>query len=581
MADIALCLQYWAGDREAAFELARLLADVEKQRNERAVFVFVHRRDAAPPPLPVLDRLRAKFAGVVVVAGTDPRTGYPDGCNGLWADTIKYLRGIPEELQGARWALTFEADCVPMVRDWIEQLVAKLDKNGANIQGSYQAANPHINGNLAVRVDRDVLQQIHGVNLQVPKEVAWDYWSYSRFQLIGTGDPDAIRSGWNTKKAHPSRLDELVEHGFVFLHGVKDESALRWAKSRLSDGDDSLVAGEERRDGGLYFYPDSIPSSDRQGFSRVVIPWNSPRWLQPDGKFVQTKNGSRCGDRIVYRKQIIDTGTGQASCSFLFHGRVESDGSVTELGTINNLRTNASLGVDGWDNYEDPRLFRFKGHLYVAYVHGAYSERYLTNVCLGRLDPNTMSVVEHVALPFGDNNPSPKAIEKNWIFFEEAGSLRFVYSAHPMHVVYDVKTGRRWSSTSLGGCEAWNAKYGQPRGGTPPIRFGRHWLTFFHSHLADLDCGRRYFVGAYLFEGPGNNYQPAKFTRVPLLTGSKQDGFSMPLSFRSVLFNPAVIFPGSAEYSDDQKFIKVVSGLNEYALVEHTIPVEALKTAFR
>jgi hypothetical protein len=216
----------------------------------------------------------------------------------------------------------------------------------------------------------------------------------------------------------------------------------------------------------------------------------------------------------------------------------------------------------------------------MAFVLGPYKKQYLTNQCVGRLSADGTRMEEHLPLPFGNNSVSPRAIEKNWQFFDDGG-LRFVYTTYPNHVVFDVKTGRRWSSTSMGGAGKWNATYGEPRGGTPPIRFGRFWLSFFHSHVSDLACTRRYFVGAYLFEGSGSNYQPTAFTTEPLLSSSKQDGFSMPLSVRSIIYNPAVIFPGSAEYTPDEKHIEVVSGLNEHGLSLHRFSVDNLKKALR
>lgn len=583
MADLALCLQYWEGDRNLALELAMFLAEVESVKNESAVFVLIHRRDAAPPPLTVLQALREKFAGVVVVAGKDLRTGYPDGCNGLWADTIAYLykQATPEELQGARWALTFEADCVPLRKNWIRELVRKSDANGAPMQGAYQAAFPHLNGNMVVSTAVDVLRRVHAIQLQVPPEVPWDLWSYPHFRAIGTSDAGVVKSGWKTRTAHPSRIDELVENGFDVLHGVKDNSAMRWARSRLGSGPENIASGEVVREGGLHEYPDSTPSCLRQGWPGKVLSWASPRHRQGEW-FVQTKNGARCGDLVVFRKQHIHLEKGHGLASRIFVGRLNAAGDVVETGEISGLRKNADLGVEQFDNYEDPRLFQFKGELFMPYVHGAYSnETYLTNQCLAKMSPDGTRVLDHVPLPFGNNHIGRGCIEKNWTFFDDGGQLRAVYSAYPLHLVYDVRTGRRWSSSPAGGAESWKAKYGEPRGGTMPIPFGgRHWITFFHSHTSDVDCGRRYHVGAYLFERASSNYSAVRFTKQPLLTASKQDAFSMPLSFRSVLYNPAVVFPGSAEYVDDGTAIRVTSGLNEHSLVEHVFSVERLKAVF-
>jgi hypothetical protein len=114
----------------------------------------------------------------------------------------------------------------------------------------------------------------------------------------------------------------------------------------------------------------------------------------------------------------------------------------------------------------------------------------------------------------------------------------------------------------------WSRVYGQPRGSTPPIRLPNgQWLSLFHSHVEEPLPARRYFVGAYRFSNKSCNYQPTRFAKRPLLTGSLRDGLPWDPNTSPESF--AVIFPGSADVSADGKFLRVVSGLNEHSVCWH------------
>lgn len=125
--------------------------------------------------------------------------------------------------------------------------------------------------------------------------------------------------------------------------------------------------------------------------------------------------------------------------------------------------------------------------------------------------------------------------EKNWLWFFHEDKLNLIYSARPHTVVefdgYMRMVAERRTEAKL----PW--AFGEIRGGTPPMRVGGEYFTFFHSSLPWTERFRRYYMGAYAFEAK----PPFTITRItehPLLIGSQNDPW--------VEKKPLVVFPCGA-----------------------------------
>jgi len=149
------------------------------------------------------------------------------------------------------------------------------------------------------------------------------------------------------------------------------------------------------------------------------------------------------------------------------------------------------------------------------------------------------ATVDHWEPVYGNNAPMAQAKkpEKNWVFFEHAGKVHLVYSIFPHRVVeMPWKTVGKEHITTRRNI-LW--RYGEPRGGTPPVRVGDEYFSFFHSSLPCRTRSRRYYAGAYAFKSE----PPFEITRmscVPLLFGSELDPLRRHL--------PYVVFPAGAFY---------------------------------
>lgn len=180
------------------------------------------------------------------------------------------------------------------------------------------------------------------------------------------------------------------------------------------------------------------------------------------------------------------------------------------------------------DGREDPRLFLFRGRVHVAYAG--------LNRAAGRVSvlyaPLTQDL--RVVRVYCPDYAQRAEHEKNWSFFEGPdGNLYAVYSFRP-HRVLRIDGDRAELAYGTATPDCW--RFGEARGGAPPVRVGDEWWSFFHSHTADAD-GRAYVAGLYTFDAD----PPHAVRRVvpePILSadrGTRTDGSG-----------PAVVFPAGA-----------------------------------
>ncbi len=155
--------------------------------------------------------------------------------------------------------------------------------------------------------------------------------------------------------------------------------------------------------------------------------------------------------------------------------------------------------------------------------------------------------------PIGAARPGDTAAawEKNWVpFAVSPTAVALIYSHEPWQVLVldcnPAASTRRFSASHAGPALRW--RYGQVRGGTPPVPFGPgRWITFFHSSQV-VGSRKVYFVGACVF-GQEAPFQPLLVTRDPLLAAPYRSG-AHRFGWRfagSVLF-PLGAQPGEAGY---------------------------------
>ena len=234
--ELIIALQFHQADYDQAMGLARLIADNEPLFRTDVRFLFVNRFDCPAADLDTQLHVVKKFR-VENYQTYTKATGWPDGCNAMAVDLLKHIefKDVADKFDAA---LLIEPDCIPVQKDWINQLQAEwllADAIGDTwVMGTWRdGGGPpgHINGNCVVRPDFAARVNLNSI----PPGLAWDcaiarqvehHWFITdlicnRWQETNVSD-ELMRTPWIGGKRPP-----------VLVHGVKDESAWNYAVRAL------------------------------------------------------------------------------------------------------------------------------------------------------------------------------------------------------------------------------------------------------------------------------------------------------------------------------------------------------------
>jgi predicted GH43/DUF377 family glycosyl hydrolase len=225
------------------------------------------------------------------------------------------------------------------------------------------------------------------------------------------------------------------------------------------------------------------------------------------------------------------------------------------------------------EHFEDPRAIYHNGITYISACnfvivnHGAgWTGAHQTlNLVASTHQTRQWKVDLRIDPIFGYNGErigKDAGMEKNWLWFFHENRLHMVYKAEP-HVVAEFDSQCKFvreHKTGEDGKLKW--EWGIIRGGTPPVRVGNEYLTFFHSSLSTGDqYHRRYYMGAYTFEAQ----EPFRITRItpePLLAGSWQDRWAKN--------KPLVVFPCGSRLKNNTWLVTM--GVNDLDCAWMEIP---------
>lgn len=230
---LALCLQYWESDRPQAMRLARLIADIEPRRREDVEFVFVRRFDASHPDGQLLSDVVHKFPTSVFTTRTQ-WSGWPAGPNAMAKDIFCALDDSVFD-----GILLIEPDCVPLARDWLDQLIVEWEAahaEGKWIMGAWRdSGGPygHINGNGVFSAD---LAHLIPLSEIVTQHLAWDCaiapYVKDRWHVTGL-----VKNCFESRDATAEvlRTPDVGVRPPVLIHGFKDDSAYNLAFELITE----------------------------------------------------------------------------------------------------------------------------------------------------------------------------------------------------------------------------------------------------------------------------------------------------------------------------------------------------------
>jgi hypothetical protein len=227
---LLIVLQYFDGDKEAAEELALLIADLERVRNNQADIMVFRRYDAGEFSVGVLEKLRDKFNKVHYERGRRrDAKGYPFGPNQMWADLVTMIGQMPRWYENYYAFLPLESDCVPMRPGWINELIEEFrvakTKNFAAVGHIHSNPVEHLNG-VAV-YDSHLWKIVPGNKLNgADPQVAYDIYHREQILPIAYNTP-LVMMQYQRATITAEDLFKPWKDGFepALFHGVKDGSA--------------------------------------------------------------------------------------------------------------------------------------------------------------------------------------------------------------------------------------------------------------------------------------------------------------------------------------------------------------------
>lgn len=209
------------------------------------------------------------------------------------------------------------------------------------------------------------------------------------------------------------------------------------------------------------------------------------------------------------------------------------------------------------EHFEDGRCIPIPskpGHFYLAASNFTLSS--IQHQGLFEVD-STFRVTKAIRIEWGGNAKSidrQRSTEKNWQFFIHEGRIHFVHWISPKHIVCEVEGEDVVTTHTTDTVHAW--PFGTPHGGTPPIRIGDLYWSFFHSHQLFTPSHRRYFIGAYAFEAKPP-FAVKYMSRCPFLGGTN----AHPIA--GDLWKHLVVFPAGSIYDQVKREWLLTFGVND------------------
>jgi hypothetical protein len=225
---ISLCLQTCPLDMDQAMELTQLICDLEPERRQNTEFFLVYRKDC-PLQLPKYFEgiAKPKFGCAIARQARNHEVGWPGGSNMLAFCAMMEINILAGEQLCKNGAfLLFEADCVPLARDWLDQLSREWDSVKAKGKEAFghwhqqgDATTLHMNGNAVFQAD---FFERHPTLIVGPATQGWDYWF--REQLIALScDSNLIFQHYNRHRITMEELQAIRKNDVrpALFHGIK------------------------------------------------------------------------------------------------------------------------------------------------------------------------------------------------------------------------------------------------------------------------------------------------------------------------------------------------------------------------
>lgn len=227
---LILCIQYCPLDEAEAHHLCKLLVDLEPEKRSDVEFAVSIRRDSDVSKAQELVKLlETKFQKVHFHRCTRSGKGWPHGCNDLWFDTMTWGYELLKHRQTrASGIFTFEADNVPLKRDWINILAKEWKERGEGVHvvgNKSDDPSPHINGNGIFALD--LYERYPAKMTGCSGTQGWDMYIAKTFLPVSK-DSSELFQVYKMQDITRESLDAIKKNGNTpaFFHGTKGTTAI-------------------------------------------------------------------------------------------------------------------------------------------------------------------------------------------------------------------------------------------------------------------------------------------------------------------------------------------------------------------
>jgi hypothetical protein len=232
---IVLCMQYWEGDKQRALSVARMIADLQAEKDDRFQFMFLRRFDATPVDDETIGYVGRKF-DILTHTCRRKEVGWPAGCNGMASDALmlaqeKWSTGEWKRVTGV-WLL--EPDILPLYRNWLYRIEREWKmalEDGKLVMGAWSPHHSpvgHINGNMLFHPS--LCDRVKGLEGSAP-HIGWDVYHAQRLHRHAWKSNQMLNlyRGINVTEA------DIYAPGtrYAFVHGIKDDSGLHIIRRRF------------------------------------------------------------------------------------------------------------------------------------------------------------------------------------------------------------------------------------------------------------------------------------------------------------------------------------------------------------
>ena len=246
-------------------------------------------------------------------------------------------------------------------------------------------------------------------------------------------------------------------------------------------------------------------------------------------------------DRYAYNGSLVEY-RGRRLLSYRYHtGSLATKLSIAKIDDKWAVKYHKPI-LSGDGSHEDCSLWTHGDKLFASWVNSTWPK--LPPQCVMKYGELTETDAgwkceTQITPAIGKNDWT--AMEKNWIFFHNAGEVWAIYQQTPKQIVHRL-TANTIAETHETPFPHW--PWGLVKGGTPPVPFKGNLLSFAHSTLDNESAQwrRRYYMLAVVRE-PNPPFKVVAMSKTPMLRGSELGTLSDTERSGCSHFKGLVVFP--------------------------------------